>query len=868
MKKRYPQLFLFLTALLSAVFSFGQCPPGYSASQLNWDYLDYFTTTGSYSGFVPNAIASKQFFAMGPNRLSITAATGAFTLGGENTTHTGDLPNFTGNDVQYTPTRNGDSVVITFDNEVRNLSLALYDVDNLAAYAITARDAAGNPVGLSILLQAGSILTVGGVPTARTVSANATALANNSNAGSAIIVPAVAGALVATVKIVVNGRGADPVFWLSDINACVTGSFPNNWRSISRPFTGQAAYIITVVDSQFLLLDPATGYAKPFFKDAGNNSVNGVAYDPVNRAVYYVYNRSGPGGAINPNNKTIRRYWVDAEVIDTAVLDVTASLGIPTFDNGVESAAASFHGGFYYFGIEGYNAARNSGRENTIWRIEFDAAANATRASQVYSARADSFWNSRDRLLHDWSDIAVSNNGIMYDFNGAAGAEIYYHFNLMTGQRQGFLPSGPGTNRPTQTGVDWAENVFNAGNGGGLSGTGFVVPYNYNGTVNSAQEYPVYTLPGPTYPSGNWSDCGEAIRPLCDFGDAPASYDPDPWSPAVHEKDTAIRLGPTWDREWLKMTPMDATGDGSDEDGLTIIPPFFTGAGNYLTQVSVYNNTGETARVIAWLDFNGNGIFDAIEACQAVAPIPSMASMQTVNLFWPSAPSTLPFGSFTYLRIRLVKTSAGMTAARATGYYDHGETEDYRIPVQSFALPVDLLSFEAKALNNNAVSLSWKTSNEDGLNHFVIERSADNSNWTPLQQKGAKGNVAAVNEYDAFDAQPLPGRSYYRLKLVDNTGRYTYSELRSVQLRKVLEAVGILPNPAKHATTLSIASVNTELVQIRLTDMAGRTVLHQSEKLQQGANIIELSLQGLAAGTYVLVLQMNDGRVTRKLVVQ
>lgn len=868
MKKRYPLISIFSLALLSAATSFGQCPTGYTASQLNWDYLDYFITTGSYSGFVPAAIASKQYFAIGPNRVSIAASTSSFNLAGENTTHTGDLPNFTGNDVQYTATRNNDSVVISFDQEVCNLSFALYDVDNLAAYTITARDAAGNPVGLNIILQPGTVLTVGGVPTARTITANATAVANNSNNGSAIVVPAAAGSLIATVKIVVNIRGADPVFWLSDINASVTGSFPNNWRGISRPFTGQAAYIITVVDSQFLLLDPATGYAKPFFKDAGNNSVNGVAYDPINRAVYYVYNRSGAGGAINPANKTIRRYWVDTEVIDTVVLDVTASLGIPTFDNGVESAAASFHGGFYYFGIEGYNAARNSGRENTIWRIEFDAAANATRASQVYSARADSFWNSRDRLLHDWSDIAVSNNGIMYDFNGAAGAEVYYHFNLMTGQRVAFLPSGPGTNRPTQTGVDWAENVFNAGNGGGLSGTGFVVPYNYNGTVNSAQEYPVYTLPGPTYPSGNWSDCGEAIRPLCDFGDAPASYDPDPWSPAVHEKDTAIRLGPTWDREWLKMTPMDATGDGSDEDGLSIIPPFFTGAGNYLTQVSVYNNTGETARVIAWLDFNGNGTFDAGEACQPVAPIPSMAAMQNVNLFWPSAPSTLPFGSFTYLRIRMVKSSAGMTAANATGYYDHGETEDYRIPVQSFALPVSLLSFEARVVSNNAVALHWTTANEDGLNRFEIERSADNVNWMQWQQATAKGNAVPTNEYDVYDAQPLSGRSYYRLKLIDNSGRYSYSDVRMVQLRKGIETISILPNPAKNRTTVLVSAISTEMLQMRLTDMAGRTVLQQTERLQPGANSIELSLQGLAAGTYVLVLQMSEDRVTRKLVIE
>jgi hypothetical protein len=864
MKKLYTYFFLIVCySILFVSRSGAQCTAGYSASQLNWDNLDYFITTGSYSGFVTNPMASSQRFAIGPNGVTISASTSSFTLSGENTTHTGNLTNFAGNDVQYTPTVSGDSVVISFDTEVQNLSLALYDVDNLANYTISARNAAGAAVGVNITLQGVSILTVGGVPTLRTVTANNTALANTSNAGSAII-STVAGAVVKTLKIVITSRGNDPVFWMSDLNACVTGSFPNNWRNISRPFTGQAAYIITVVDSQFLLLDPATGYAKPFFKDAGNNSVNGVAYDPVNRVVYYVYNRSGAGGVINPNNKTIRRYFVDAEIIDTAVANVTTSLNIPTFDNGVESAAASFHGGYYYFGIEGYNGARNSGRENTIWRIEFDATLNATRASQVYSTRAD----SNNRLRHDWSDIAVSNNAMMYDFDGAGGDEMYYHFNLMTGERIEFVPSGPGSTRPTQTGVDWAENVFNAGNSGGLSGTGFVVPYNYNGTVNSAQEYQVFLLPGPTYPSGNWSDCGEAIRPLCDFGDAPASYDPDPWSPAVHEKDTAIRLGATWDREWLKMTPMDATGDGSDEDALLFVPPYFLNSGSYLTPALVYNNTGEPARIVAWIDFNGNGTFDASEACQTVAPIPSMPAMQSVNLYWPGVTTNLTLGSFTYLRIRLVKASTGMSAANATGFYDHGETEDYRIVVENTPLTARLLSFDAKKTGNK-VELKWTSTEENGLDNYYIEKRPANGNWSIITQVAARGNgIPGIHQYNFLDEQPFEGTSYYRLKLVSVDGRSQYSAIRSIRFENGISEITIIPNPAQNKTRVTLYANNTERLTLHLIDITGRTVWQSTETVQQGVHAIEIPLAGKPPGSYVLRVQQNGQTLSRIIIVE
>lgn len=153
----------------------------------------------------------------------------------------------------------------------------------------------------------------------------------------------------------------------------------------------------------------------------------------------------------------------------------------------------------------------------------------------------------QNTLIHDWSDVGVTNNAMMYDFDGAASDPEWYHFNLMTGQRTQFTPTGTGINHPRQLAIDWAENVYNQGNI--LSTTpsnGFIVPYNYNGTVNAAQNYTV-TLNGVP-PSGSWGDCSEAFRPLCDFGDAPASYDPDPWSPAVHERDTALK-----DRSYIRQ---------------------------------------------------------------------------------------------------------------------------------------------------------------------------------------------------------------------------------------------------------------------------------------------------------------------------
>src|SRR5262249_8299944 len=155
-----------------------------------------------------------------------------------------------------------------------------------------------------------SILTVSGV-TSKTFTATSASVANNSNNGSATV--SITGP-VKKITITISTLGSDPVFWLSDINACVTGSFqPISWHAASRPWTGMPSYVIVVVDSNFMLLDPATGYLKPLFTDFGNRSMNSLGYDPINRIVYYTWNRSGAGGALNPANKKIYKYSVDNE---------------------------------------------------------------------------------------------------------------------------------------------------------------------------------------------------------------------------------------------------------------------------------------------------------------------------------------------------------------------------------------------------------------------------------------------------------------------------------------------------------------------------------------------------------------------------
>ncbi|WP_395742930.1 beta strand repeat-containing protein [Prosthecobacter sp.] len=133
---------------------------------------------------------------------------------------------------------------------------------------------------------------------------------------------------------------------------------------------------------------------------------------------------------------------------------------------------------------------------------------------------------------------------------------------------------------------------------------------------------------------------------------------------------TTLRLGATIDTEADGQPNSTATGDGSDEDGITAMPVFYRGQ-NYTIPVSVFNNTGSTARIFAFIDWNNDGDFaDSGETLSAVA-VSSSSSPQTVNITG-ATPGTATLGTFG-ARFRLATAST----LASTGTTADGEVEDY-----------------------------------------------------------------------------------------------------------------------------------------------------------------------------------------------
>jgi GEVED domain/Secretion system C-terminal sorting domain len=841
------QLILFFIAMNTHI-SYSQCIAGSNTANLNWDNLDYLITTGSYSGYVTAAMSQTQAFAIGVNRVQIVYP-GTITTTGENTTHTGEAGSFgTGADVQYAGNGN---ITLTFDNEVNNLQFSLYDIDNSQKVNVSAINTSAVPLNILMTKPAGGTVAITGSGTINAQGlAPAGATAATSNLATVNIV--ITGP-VKTVTIAMSGTAGD--FWLSDLTACVVGTFPVNYFIGSQPFTGQPTYVIGTSDTNTVsLINTSTGKAKMIFQDATSpRYINGIAFDHLQYNLYYVIDFT-----VNPAiNKTIKRYNFDTEIMSVLVPDVN-TLGIPTYSRGVESAGCAFYDNDLYFGVEGNISGNSGGRETAIWRIEFDVpGGNAIKACQVYATPSD---DGAGTVLHDWNDFTIA-DGLLVDFAGAptVAARRFTHYDLQTQTITNNYYTGGLT--PRQAGITWNNTRYWVYDN--------IAVYNMNGTIG-----PLTAITGATVL--DWKGfCGDAtgFRPKSDFGDAPASYDPIALSPALHEKDTTLFMGQVfatdWDQEFNKLTSADATGDGDDDnDGLTFLSVFDPSTNQYLAKAQVYNHTGANARVIAWLDYNGNGVFDASEALTPIT-VPSSTAVQSVNLFWPVISSSLASGTYTFLRVRLTSAANGMTSSNATGYFNNGEVEDYRVFIDDFPLSVSLLSFEVNTVDNTATKLSWTTLGETTTPGFDIERSRDGINWEAIGFVSAKGSVGSeTHDYIFNDVQALKGKSFYRLKFINANGTTRYSEIRSVTISDTKELVLITPNPAKNNTTITINSNTNMEARIVIRDMLGGEVRKEKIQLLAGGNTLILNnLDKLNDGAYIVQVILGDNIISRKLII-
>ncbi|QGW29865.1 T9SS type A sorting domain-containing protein [Phnomibacter ginsenosidimutans] len=179
------------------------------------------------------------------------------------------------------------------------------------------------------------------------------------------------------------------------------------------------------------------------------------------------------------------------------------------------------------------------------------------------------------------------------------------------------------------------------------------------------------------------------------------------------------------------------------------------------------------------------------------------------------------------------------------------------IQIGSCVLPIKLLRFKAASFGQQ-VLLNWATADIDRLQYFVIERSTNGVDFSPVEKVNPNSFVSKY-QYQLTDLpQSNADRLWYRLKMVHLNNEITYSAIEMVGWKKTAISLNIQPNPAKDMIQLNWSGVKqNQKVKLSISNATGNVIHTETITIQNGPTQ-QLRLPAhMAAGLYFVQVEDN-----------
>ena len=218
-----------------------------------------------------------------------------------------------------------------------------------------------------------------------------------------------------------------------------------------------------------------------------------------------------------------------------------------------------------------------------------------------------------------------------------------------------------------------------------------------------------------------------------------------------------------------------------------------------------------------------------------------------------------PGSTYTYTAIPGA-TSSSIVGASGVRYnvvaiYANGDRDTSANSV----LPLKLSNFNGKN-KDRANLLSWTATNEFNVASYLVERSVDGANFTDI---GSVKSSVNSQDYSFTDGNLTASFSYYyRLKMVDAAGGFSYSSV--VKLNKQGKLVfQIQPNPVENST---INLYGNNMKQVNVYDVNGKLMLNT---LVTNPDQASIKMNNLTKGVYMINVISTEGvSQTEKFIVK
>ena len=181
---------------------------------------------------------------------------------------------------------------------------------------------------------------------------------------------------------------------------------------------------------------------------------------------------------------------------------------------------------------------------------------------------------------------------------------------------------------------------------------------------------------------------------------------------------------------------------------------------------------------------------------------------------------------------------------------------------ETLIFPLELVGFNVKMVSKNEASLTWQTANEVELDGFEIQKSYDGILFETIGFSKARGIPMNKTNYVFSDKIPLKNIQYYRLKMKDLNGSFSYSPTKILSVN-VGKNVKIFPTLVDDKINLSFDQNTSNEVSVLVIDIMGKIISRHEIPLD--TRQAEIDAISLAKGMYFIQVNMGNNNQTFKI---
>ena len=170
---------------------------------------------------------------------------------------------------------------------------------------------------------------------------------------------------------------------------------------------------------------------------------------------------------------------------------------------------------------------------------------------------------------------------------------------------------------------------------------------------------------------------------------------------------------------------------------------------------------------------------------------------------------------------------------------------DFAIGFGAVALPVELTTFTATAVDNKQVDLFWNTEAELNCKYFSVQRSVDGSEFAELGNVMGNGTSQISHDYTFIDQSPLCSVAYYRLMQVDENGDIHYTPI-AVATINCSNNFSVYPNPTLGNVMIDLSSMKADNSIVKIIGLDGRIYM----TFNSSSVLLNIDASKLPAGLY------------------